>query len=88
MKAVAKNMDIIDERSCTIHVFAENGEAVLVISMVSKFMASVAWAVAYLHSTEVIPTKCRQSVLTLLNICSRFGGILSQYLMHASKFQN
>jgi len=70
-----------------IHAFAESGEAVRVISLVNKFMSAVAWAVVYLHSTEVIPTKCRQSILTLLNISSRFGGLLSQYLVHASKFQ-
>jgi len=69
-------------------MFLENGEAVRIISLISKFMSAVAWAVVYLHSTEVFPTKCRQSLLTLLNISSKFGGLLSQYLVHASKSQN
>jgi len=66
----------------------ESGEAVRIISLISKFMLAVAWAVVYLHSTEVFPTKCRQSLLTLFNIFSKFGGILSQYLVHASKLKN
>ena len=70
------------------YFFAENVKAVLVISLISKFVSAVAWAVVYLHSTEVFPTKCRQCILTLLNISSRFGGILSQYLVHASKSIN
>jgi len=36
--------------------FAENVKAVLVISLISKFVSAVAWAVVYLHSTEVFPT--------------------------------
>jgi len=56
--------------------------------MISKFMSAVAWAVVYLHTNEVFPTKCRQSISTLLNLTGRIGGVLSQYLVHASKFQN
>ncbi|CAK8692466.1 unnamed protein product [Clavelina lepadiformis] len=62
-----------------------NGELVVFISMLSKLMSGLTFALIFIYTLEIFPTYYRHFLLGICSSCARLGGIISPYIIYAGE---
>ncbi|XP_076808976.1 organic cation/carnitine transporter 2-like isoform X2 [Clavelina lepadiformis] len=65
-----------------------SGKAVLVFTMLSKLLVSIAYNLVILYTGDVFPTTSRHSVIGLVDAFSRLGGICAPFIIFAGENGN